>query len=208
MEGILQQASIKGQCTIKGCDYRMGRRLRMLQHIESHFVLFVCSCGYFSSYRDTTTKHSRTRHHDEKSAVIQVDTDSYHVVLKFIAGPPEKAPSLPAWPKDLQQSCIPRCRETMLRDYILPRVTVAAVATNAVRSHRSVGDLVTAKILKGANTLMTRVEARQKRNEVCKRLSGTRNGIHHLNLLLASARSTEADDELILAAVDARLVDE
>lgn len=171
MEGILQRASAKGFCTIKDCFYRTGRWLRMLQHIESHFALYLCTCGYFSSYRDTTTKHGHTHHHEEKPAVMEVDLDNYHVACRFIVGLPETAPTLPAKPKDPRKDCIPRRRYTTLTNYQIPRIFVAAVATSAVGDCRSVEDLAAAKVPKGtSSTLMTWIEAIQKRTEVRKRL--------------------------------------
>lgn len=71
MERQMQQSMLHGFCSAPVCDYHTGRQLHMIQYMESHFILYICMCGYFSSYRDTTTK----RHHDENPAVMQVDYD-------------------------------------------------------------------------------------------------------------------------------------
>lgn len=95
-------------------------------------------------------------------------------------------------------------------DYRIPKVCVATLATEAV-DLRSVGVRVPTKIPKAstsppkyAGTLMTRIEARQRRRELLKRLGRTRED-RHLNHLPAFARCTETEDELALAFVDARL---
>lgn len=74
------------------------------------------------------------------------------------------------------------------------------------KDNRSVGDLAPAKSPEvHTDPLMACIEARHKRKEFQKRLGRTRKDIRHLNHLLASAKSTEAEDELALASVDARL---
>lgn len=204
IEGALQQATTNGQCNIKNCGYQTSRRIRMFQHIETNFVIYVCTCGYFSSFRDTTTKHGRTRHHTEKLAVMQADSASYHIAKIFIAGLPEQAPQLPVKPTDPRRDCIPRGRVS--NSYRIPKVAIAAVATSELGSLRSMGDLASAKVPKGTcHSLMTRMEAKQRKSEIQNRLERTQNDIWHLNLLLASAKCSQAEDELTLAAADVHL---
>lgn len=88
-------------------------------------------------------------------------------------------------------------------DYKIPKVSVATVATKI--DNRSVEDMSSAKVPKlVSNTLMTCIKSHYKRKGLQKRLGHRKEDIHHLNYLLASAKSTEAEDELALAAVNAR----
>lgn len=162
MERPLQQAVLRGFCPVTDCDYRTVCRPRMTQHIESHFILYICSCSYLRSYRNTTTKHGRTHHHDEKPAVMQVDADHWHIARRFIAGMPDATPVMPARQKDPRHDCIPNRRNIALIDHKIPKVSVAAVAMKAM-DNRSVGNLASVKILKvSPNTLMTHIEARHR----------------------------------------------
>lgn len=147
MERLLQPSTARGTCAITNCNHRTGRRIRMIRHVESHFLLNICSCGYFSSYRNTTTKHGRIKHNDEKLAVMQVDHENYHIARNFIAGMPDTVPTLPVRLKDPRKDCIPRRRDIAIMDYQIPRVSLAVVATEAV-DLQSVGDRATAKIPK------------------------------------------------------------
>lgn len=71
----------------------------------------------------------------------------------------------------------------------------------------SVGDMApSAKIPKVATSrLMTRLEARHRQLEIQRRLTRTKQSIQMLQQMLTSARTTEAEDELALTSVDARL---
>lgn len=67
-----------------------------MEHIETHHILYILSCGYFSSYLDTTTKSSKTRHNDDKPVVVHVDITHWHVPHRYIAGLQQVGPVLPA----------------------------------------------------------------------------------------------------------------
>lgn len=98
MERHRQHAMLRGACPVTNCEYHAERRFRMMQHIESHYSLCICSCDYFSSYGDTPIKHGRTRQHEEKPAVMQVDGAHWYVAHRFIASLLKMAPTLPAKP--------------------------------------------------------------------------------------------------------------
>lgn len=66
MERDLQRALLQCNYSLAGCKYRNNKQLRLMQHMESHYIIYICSCGNFASYCNTTTKHGRTRHHDNK----------------------------------------------------------------------------------------------------------------------------------------------
>lgn len=63
MERDMDQIFLKGICFKINCIFSSQHKLRLQQHVKSYYALHVCTCGYFESYRDTTTKHQRTWHH-------------------------------------------------------------------------------------------------------------------------------------------------
>lgn len=148
----MQQNEVRHR--VSECNYRSKKKLRLQQYVESHDIVFVCSCGYCSSYRDASTKHDQTRHHDNKPVVMQVDTTHWHVTRRFIAGLPEAAPPLPVKAKKPRRDCIPKGRRKSV--------------TAAIRSGESDGSVwdptQSVEIPKDPQTpLITRVEAGYKR---------------------------------------------
>lgn len=70
MERDFEWAMLKGACAIEDCIYCGGKKLKLQQHAKSHYLYSICPCSYFSAYRDTMTKHGRSRHHRLKSMVM------------------------------------------------------------------------------------------------------------------------------------------
>ena len=51
---IYEQDQEAGKCTHKSCTYTSVIPASFFKHVESHNILYICACGYFSSIRDST----------------------------------------------------------------------------------------------------------------------------------------------------------
>lgn len=94
-------------------------------------MLCICSCGYFSSFRDTTTKHARTRHRDNREALYQSNESNWVSLRAHVAGLPDVMSVLPVKSNNPTQDCCPdRNKASALRrrSPLKREVPAAAVA--------------------------------------------------------------------------------
>ena len=91
----------KGICSLPECPYQSKNTAAFYRHVESHNILYICDCGYYSSVRDTTTRHVRRIHlRDPATRITQVDRRNWTGARKVIAGLPHRMPRLPAHSND------------------------------------------------------------------------------------------------------------
>lgn len=96
-----------GSCPKAGCQFSNQLHSRQVHHTESHWILYLCACGYLRSYRDTTTKHGRTQHRSNRTPVVQVDKSNREAVHNFNSGLPDSMPTIPVRSNELSQACRP-----------------------------------------------------------------------------------------------------
>lgn len=112
----------------RDCTFNSQHRLRLQQHVERHYVLYTCSYGYFASNCNTTAKYGRTRHHETKPGVTQVNVRHWHVAHRYIWRLPETVPPLLAKEKDSSKVWIPRKHVGNASPrYKIPKVVIASV---------------------------------------------------------------------------------
>lgn len=133
MEAPLSAIRMMGRCREYECHFTSKRRVHQQHHVEGHNILYVCSCGCFSSYRDTTTKHSRPRHWHEWTPAIQVDECHWPTIRDFISNLPEKILLLPVRGNDPAVDCKPDLRpapseRALSMPALVPSVAAAAIA--------------------------------------------------------------------------------
>lgn len=134
-----------------------------------------------------------------------MDVQHWYKARCFALGLPEATPSVPCRPKDVRKECVPQSRQGGLQTYRIPNVSVFAVGVMLNRG--SLGDPApSAKVSKALTPgFMTPLEARHQQLEIQKWLTRTQDNIRLLQQLLTSARTTEVEDELALALIDACL---
>lgn len=107
MEALLSILSTTGRCSEYGCHSTSRKRTRQLHHVESHNILYLCSCGYFSSYMDATTKHERTRHNEDPSSLRQVNESNWISIRVHVKDLPKDMPALSVKNNDPARECQP-----------------------------------------------------------------------------------------------------
>ena len=93
-----------GRCQVPQCLYQSNNGPAFYRHVETHNLLYICDCGYYSSVRDTTTRHvRRVHHHDASIRITQTDRHNWGAARKVIAGLPHRMPKLPAHSNDIHK---------------------------------------------------------------------------------------------------------
>lgn len=211
MERLLNHLAATGQCPEYNCNFFTRTYARQMHHAESHRVLFICNCGYFSSYRDTTTKHARTLHRAARSPVVQVDRRNWALARGIVMGLPLKMPELPvkggtnplkncrsesegscsAWrrvrsPLHRVRASTRRMHSPLQRDrYPLRREVRVAANRSYTRRSQPVGSVEGPSSPKVEETLLTtKIDAKVQRTEVELRVDRNRRRISQLNKLI------------------------
>ena len=91
-----EQDKAAGICQLKGCTYTAPNDAAFYKHVEAHNLIYVCKCAYYSSIRDTTTRHVRKAHPNEQVIITQVDRRNWEELRKHIQGLPRHSPRMPA----------------------------------------------------------------------------------------------------------------
>ena len=60
----------------KLCDYTTLSRRKLLDHLVTHFIVYVTDCNYITSRRDSAIKHLRTCH-NRLGSITQTDEGSW-----------------------------------------------------------------------------------------------------------------------------------
>ena len=107
---LYEQLVIEGRCTKRDCQYQSGSRERLKVHAESHYIIYVAQCSFFSSCRDSVRRHQTRRHPDSCEAIIQVDRRSWSSLRLEMKKLPSAWPTCPAAAKDYC-SCVPASLE-------------------------------------------------------------------------------------------------
>lgn len=87
-------------CIVPRCNYKCKKEQRknaekLKIHLERHWMLYVCNCGFYLSCRDNTVKHMKKVHHN-KDPIFAVDSSKYQ---KF----KNEHPDVPAIPAEFPQ---------------------------------------------------------------------------------------------------------
>ena len=65
----------EGKCTVEGCEYVTLSRRKLLEHLVTHYIVYITECEYVTSRRDSAVKHLRTCH-DRAGSITQSDASS------------------------------------------------------------------------------------------------------------------------------------
>ena len=115
-----------GRCTEAECDCSTLSRRKLLEHIVTHYIIYVTDCHYLTSRRDSAVKHLRICH-GRRGSITQVDTDSWRRLRDLHPNLPTNCPPLPM--STLQYRQTSKCTEER-RDHInTPVIAVKKVKT-------------------------------------------------------------------------------
>lgn len=147
--------------------------------MEGHHLLFICSCGNFAGYKDTTTKYGNARLFRERATVTQVDVASWEVARKNISRLPETPLSLLVKPKKPTKDCLPGRQgdRASFSDYRIPRVATVGPTQENSRAAEARSSLE--KIHK-VKQLMTQLETKIWRQDIEKRLAWSHDNLDAL----------------------------
>ena len=68
-----EASASEGKCTEAACEYSTHSRKKLLDHIVTHYIVYVTDCNYITSRKDSAVKHLRTCH-NRRGSIIQADT--------------------------------------------------------------------------------------------------------------------------------------
>ena len=66
----------EGKCGVGKCENFTLSRRKLLDHLVTHFIIYVTDCDYITSRRDSAVKHLR-RCHDRLGSITQTDAGSW-----------------------------------------------------------------------------------------------------------------------------------
>ena len=66
----------EGKCGMDSCDYATLSRRKLLDHLVTHFIIYVTDCNYITSRRDSAVKHLRTCY-NRLGSITQTDASSW-----------------------------------------------------------------------------------------------------------------------------------
>ena len=97
-------AAANGLCKIDGCEFKSTNRRKLLEHTESHYLIYAVSCGFLTSKRDSAVKHIRTVHQKEGS-ITQWDVDHWSEFSKTDSSLPTEYPVCPVKARTFSSRC-------------------------------------------------------------------------------------------------------
>ena len=65
----------EGKCTVDSCEYFTLSWRRLLEHLVTHYIVYVTDCKYTTSRRDSAVKHLQTCH-NRVGSITQADEGS------------------------------------------------------------------------------------------------------------------------------------
>ena len=84
----------EGKCTVDNCAYSTLSRRKLLEHLVTHYIVYVTDCTYTTSRRDSAVKHLRTCH-DRVGSITQADRGSWSRLRELNSSLPTNCPPLP-----------------------------------------------------------------------------------------------------------------
>ena len=96
----------EGKCGVENCDYTTLSRRKLLDHLVTHFVVYVTDCNYITS--DSAVKHLRTCH-NRLGSITQTDEGSWKRLRDANPHLPTSCPLLPM--TAYQYRTASRCQE-------------------------------------------------------------------------------------------------
>ena len=84
----------EGKCTVDNCDYSTLSRRKLLEHLVTHYIVYVMDCTYTTSRRDSAVKHLRTCH-NRVGSITQADRGSWSRLRELNSSLPTNCPPLP-----------------------------------------------------------------------------------------------------------------
>ena len=103
-----------GRCTEAEWNYSTLSRRKLLEHIVTHYLIYVTDCHYLTSRRDSAVKHLRICR-GRRGSITQVDTGSWRRLRDSHPNLPTICPPLPM--STLQYRQTSKCTEER-RDHI------------------------------------------------------------------------------------------
>ena len=79
---------------MEGCEYVTLSRRKLLEHLVTHYVVYITDCEYVTSRRDSAVKHLRTCH-DRAGSITQSDASSWSRLKELNSNLPTSCPPLP-----------------------------------------------------------------------------------------------------------------
>ena len=98
----------EGECKMDGCEYVTLSRRKLLEHLVTHYIVYITDCEYVTSRRDSAVKHLRTCH-DRAGSVTQSDASSWSRLRELNSNLPTSCPPLPI--SAHQYRTVSRCTE-------------------------------------------------------------------------------------------------
>ena len=89
-----QATAAEGRCPVGDCEYVTLSRRKLLEHLVTHYVVYVTDCDYVSSRRDSAVKHLRTCH-NRAGSITQSDASSWSRMKESNPNLPTSCPPLP-----------------------------------------------------------------------------------------------------------------
>lgn len=192
MQQYFNHLSTTGYCKADGCEFRSSKRSRQINHVEAHHLVYLCDCGYMAAYRDTTAKHTRTKHPHQKNSIMQIDIRSWQAARAIRTELPSSAPAFPIRSKDPNLRCTPGSSPTDLRQ-TLPRISKVAV-----KEEPRVPKLIISRP-------SVTIEGDKRIRQLKERMAAKRENVRALLTVVAKLKTELAEDELLLETADARL---
>ena len=84
----------EGKCTVDNCAYSTLSRRKLLEHLVTHYIVYVTDCTYTTSRRDSAVKHLRTCH-NRVGSITQADRGSWSRLRELNSSLPTSCPPLP-----------------------------------------------------------------------------------------------------------------
>ena len=84
----------EGKCSMNNCEYTTLSRRKLLDHLVTHFIIYVTDCSYMTSRRDSAVKHLRTCH-NRLGSITQTDESSWKRLRGINPHLPTNCPPLP-----------------------------------------------------------------------------------------------------------------
>ena len=98
----------EGKCQKDGCEYVTLSRRKLLEHLLTHYIVYITDCEYVTSRRDSAVKHLRTCH-DRAGSITQSDASSWSRLRELNSNLPTGCPPLPM--SAHQYRIVSRCTE-------------------------------------------------------------------------------------------------
>ena len=86
----------EGKCTVDNCEYSTLSRRKLLEHLVTHYIVYVTDCTYTTSRRYSAVKHLRTCH-GRVGSITQADVGSWSRLRELNSSLLTSCPPLPMY---------------------------------------------------------------------------------------------------------------